>query len=156
MGSLCAPIFRANRSKGVMPGLARLCPRLVAVVLNAMIAAGCANLATPAERVVQIQRTTYGIAHIEAPDFEALAYGLAYAQAQDNVCQSADHLVTVRGERARFFGPAGEGLLGLRRLPNDQIDLFVRAHMDDAALAAANDATSARSQSHRPRLRRRL
>jgi acyl-homoserine-lactone acylase len=125
---------------------ARLSPRLFPVVITAVILAGCANLTTPTERTVQIQRTAHGIAHIEAPDFEALAFGVAYGQAQDNICQTADHLVTVRGERSRFFGPAGLGLLGLRPLPNDQIDLFIRAHMDDAALAAANKATSAEAK----------
>ena len=37
--------------------------------------------------------------HISAPDIETLSYGVAYAHAQDNVCQTAQALVTVRGER---------------------------------------------------------
>ncbi|MCL4698956.1 MAG: penicillin acylase family protein, partial [Burkholderiaceae bacterium] len=101
-------------------------------------APGAAPGATPAaagERAATIQRTASGVAHVSAPDFEALAYGMAYAYAEDNVCLTAQHLVTVRGERARTFGAAGSGLLGLRRLPNEIIDLFIAAHMDDAALA---------------------
>lgn len=87
-------------------------------------------------RYVQIQRTGYGIAHIEAPDYESLAYGIAYAHAADNVCQTASQLVTIRGERSRYFGADDDGLLGLRMLPNEQIDIFIRAHMNDKALAA--------------------
>ena len=119
--------------------------RHLAIASSALLA-GCAFYPAPAERVVQIQRTTYGVAHIEAPDFEALAFGAAYAHAQDNVCQTADHLITIRGERSRFFGPTAIGLLGLRPLPNEQIDLFIRAHMDDAALAAATVTASAEAQ----------
>ncbi|MCC6248060.1 MAG: penicillin acylase family protein [Rubrivivax sp.] len=108
-------------------------------------APGAAPGATPAaagERAATIQRTASGVAHVSAPDFEALAYGMAYAYAEDNVCLTAQHLVTVRGERARTFGAAGSGLLGLRRLPNEIIDLFIAAHMDDAALARAAAAQS--------------
>ncbi len=62
-------------------------------------------------------RTTHGIPHISAPDIETLAYGAAYAHAQDNICQTADHLVTVRGERSQVFGEKGTGILGVRMLP---------------------------------------
>lgn len=95
---------------------------------------------------MQIQRTAYGVAHIEATDYESLAYGIAYAHAEDNVCQTADHLVTVRGERSRFFGAGEQGLFGLRVLPNQQIDVFVRAYMDDAAIARAQATVSEDAQ----------
>jgi acyl-homoserine-lactone acylase len=114
-----------------------------ALLAAAVVAAACSSMFTRDARIVQIQRTTHGVAHIEAPDYESLAYGVAYAHAQDNVCQTADHLLTIRGERSRFHGPSANGLLGLRPLPNEQIDRFIRAHMDDAALAAANAQASA-------------
>lgn len=98
------------------------------------------------EKSVEIRRTTYGIAHISAADYEGLGYGVAYAHAQDNVCQTAAQLVTARGERSKFFGAAAPGPLGLRVLPNMQIDLFVRAHMDDTALDRARGTTSAEAQ----------
>jgi len=96
--------------------------------------AGCAAL-PPEQRTATITRTAHGVAHIAAPDMRTLAYGVAYAHAQDNVCQTAQQLVTVRGERSRHFGAAATALLGRRMLPNEQIDFFVAAHMDDAALA---------------------
>lgn len=110
-------------------------PARVAALATLVLVAACA---TPgggdAGRTATIQRTANGVAHISAPDFETLAYGVAYAHAQDNVCQTAQQLVTIRGERSATFGPAARGLLGLRPLPNEQIDLFIAAHMDDAKL----------------------
>ncbi len=41
-----------------------------------------------------------------------------------------------------YFGPNAQGLFGLRTMPDAQIDFFVRMHMDDAALAAANAQAS--------------
>jgi acyl-homoserine-lactone acylase len=93
-----------------------------------------------------IVRTTHGIPHITAPDMETLAFGVAYAHAQDNVCQTADHMVTVRGERSLHFGEKGTGILGVRTLPNPVIDIFVGAHMDDAALGKLWAASSAANQ----------
>jgi len=93
-----------------------------------------------------IIRTTHGIPHITAPDVETLAYGVAYAHAQDNVCQTADHLLTARGERSQWFGEKGVGILGVRTLPNPVIDVFVAAHMDDAHLAKLWAASSPANQ----------
>jgi acyl-homoserine-lactone acylase len=86
-------------------------------------------------RTATIQRTANGVAHIQAPDLETLAYGMAYAYAQNNVCMVADHLLTVRGERSRHFAHDAMAAFGLRRLSNAQIDLFVAATVDDAELA---------------------
>ncbi|CAN7380188.1 penicillin acylase family protein [Variovorax sp. LjRoot84] len=119
----------------------RFAPSAIALAFAALLAA-CASNPAPGSRSVTIERTTYGIAHITAPDYEGIAYGVAYAHAQDNVCQTAEHLLTVRGERAQFLGAQATGELGLGRLPNTQIDLFVRAHMDDAALARAAAANN--------------
>ena len=103
-----------------------------AVLAAAVCVVGCAQLGpgvgtSGGDRTATIQRTAYGVAHIVAPDLETLAYGMAYAYAQDDVCMSADHLVTVGGERSRYFGDTAMGAFGLRRLGNAQIDLFVAA-----------------------------
>ncbi len=120
---------------------------LVPVAASFVVAAlaGCASLGSD-DRAATIQRTAHGVAHISAPDIETLAYGVAYAHAQDNVCQTAQQLVTVRGERSLHFGGTAQALLGRRMLPNEQIDLFIAAHMDDARLARAWAATSADAQ----------
>ncbi|MEZ0505396.1 acylase [Pseudomonas sp. Env-44] len=52
-----------------------------------------------------IRRTSYGVPHIRAFDERGLGVGMGYAYAQDNVCLLANEVVTVNGERAKFFGP---------------------------------------------------
>lgn len=116
-----------------------------ALALCALVTA-CASAPPPTGRAVTIERTTFGIPHITAPDWEGIAYGTAYAHAQDNVCQTAEHLVTLRGERSQFFGAQTPGDFGLGKLPNAQIDLFIRYHMNDAALAQAATTTSPQVQ----------
>lgn len=128
-----------------MTKIALTAAALAAASTAATLFAGCATTAstTPATApaagpaTATIQRTANGIPHISAPDYGTLGYAMAYAYAEDNVCMTAQHLVTVRGERSRHFGAGAMGALGLRALPNEQIDLFVAAHMDDAALAKA-------------------
>ena len=124
------------------PLTATLAPLAAAALL-----AACATGPTgPDARTATIQRTANGVPHISATDPETLAYAMAYAYAQDNVCMTADQLVTVRGERARWFGGATPGLLARRMFPNEQIDLFIAAHMDDTALERAWAGASAESQ----------
>jgi acyl-homoserine-lactone acylase len=103
----------------------------------ALLAACATPPQAPLEKAVTIQRTAYGVPHISAPDLHTLAYGVAYAHAQDNVCQTAQQLVTARGARALTFGSQGMARLGQRMLHNEQIDLFIAAHMDDSALERA-------------------
>ena len=121
------------------------CTRLLA--LSTALLAACASPPAGTDaRTATIARTANGVAHISAPDPETLAYAMAYAYAQDNVCMTADQLVTVRGERSRYFGGSTQGLLARRMFPNEQIDFFIAAHMDDAALERAWGAASAESQ----------
>src|SRR5262249_26801741 len=55
--------------------------------------------------LAEIRRTAYGIPHILARNYGGLGYGYGYAFAQDDLCVMADRVVTLRGERSRFFGP---------------------------------------------------
>src|ERR1035438_2412485 len=105
--------------------------RPLSIVAAAMLV-GCANAPQPGARVVQIDRTTYGIAHVTASDYEGIGYGVAYAYAQDNLCLTAEHLLTLRGDRTRFLGAQGAGEIGLERLPNPQVDPFLPTPTDDA------------------------
>lgn len=57
----------------------------------------------------EIRRTAYGVPHIKAKDMGGIGYGYGYASAQDNVCEIADRLLTVSGERAKFLGPGDNG-----------------------------------------------
>ncbi|MFE7564984.1 penicillin acylase family protein [Kitasatospora sp. NPDC057500] len=67
----------------------------------------------------KIRRTEYGVPHVLARDFGGLGYGYGYAFAQDNLCQLADQVVTLRGERSRWFGPDGRGVDRLGNLESD-------------------------------------
>ena len=114
-----------------------LVTRLISMAVAALLTACASPPGAPDARTATIQRTANGVPHISAPDPQTLAYAMAYAYAQDNVCMTADQLVTVRGERSRYFGAGTPGLLARRMLPNEQIDFFIAAHMDDAALERA-------------------
>jgi acyl-homoserine-lactone acylase len=74
----------------------------------------------------EIRRTEYGIPHIVASDHGSLGYGYGYAFAQDNLCVMADRVLTLRGDRSRYFGPMAS--------PNDPF-----ADEEDAASNLASD-----------------
>ena len=120
--------------------------RLMLVAATALLVACASPMMGPDTRTATIQRTANGVPHISAQDPETLAYAMAYAYAQDNVCMTANQLVTVRGERARYCGAATQGLLARRMLPNEVVDFFIAAHMDDAVLARAWKNSSDESQ----------
>lgn len=96
--------------------------------------------------MAELARTSYGVAHIKASDFRGLGYGLAYAYAQDNLCMFADTLLTVRGERSRYFGPAarateaagGEYGAAIDYIPlrNEDSDFFFKGYIDLEQLKA--------------------
>jgi acyl-homoserine-lactone acylase len=91
--------------------------RVVALCATAALASLVVNVSGPEAHAIgqpagaggygaQIRRTGYGIPHILAHDYRGLGYGYGYAFAQDNLCVMADTVVTRRGERSRYFGPA--------------------------------------------------
>lgn len=65
----------------------------------AIVASAQASAAEP-----EIRYTSYGVPHVKADNFRDLGRGLGQAFARDNVCLFAEKIVTIRGERARFFG----------------------------------------------------
>lgn len=108
-----------------------------AVVLTALVMSDYAAAAVRTE----ITRTTRGIVHVKATDYRSLGYGAAYAYAEDNVCMLADTVLTVRGERSRYFGGTafatapkngeyGAALDLFMKLPNEQSDFFFKGYLD--------------------------
>lgn len=125
-------------------------------LIRAAFAATLAAVATPVDaglldtlfggHAVRVTRTAHGVAHVESADEEGIGFGIGYANAQDNVCATADLLVTLRGERSRWFGGDASGMLGLRPLPNRVIDFFVHATLDDEKIAEAWKRASPEAQ----------
>nr|WP_218647014.1 acylase [Pseudomonas sp. P7548] len=76
---------------------------MAGVLLGVSFAASA--LEPVAQASADIRRTTFGVPHIRANDERGLGYGIGYAYAQDNLCLLANEVVTVNGERARYFGP---------------------------------------------------
>src|SRR6201996_6248682 len=106
-----------------------------ATVLAALVDAGAALPAghgtkgTPGSGgAVTVTRDAAGIPHIVARNFTALGYGEGYAFAQDNLCTFANDVVTLEGNRSRYFGPNGTAVnysAGVSST-NEQSDLFWR------------------------------
>ena len=100
----------------------------------------------------EVTRTSYGVVHVKAADFRNLGYGLAYAYAEDNICMLADTLLTVRGERSRYFGgdayatkpKDGEygAALEYVNLRNEDSDFFFKGYLDLEQLRAGYAAST--------------
>lgn len=131
-------------------------------ILVLLLLSGCGPSAQQAQVQAKptvaatLHRTTHGVAHVQADDFRGLGYGLAYAYAQDNVCMFADSLLTVRGERSRFFGSSamatapvnGEygAALDYLRLNNEDSDFFFKGYLDLHQLRASYNAGSSEAR----------
>lgn len=63
---------------------------------------------TDGEFSATIVRTEKGIPHITANSYGSLGFGQGYAFAEDNLCVMMEDFVTIRGERAKFYGVGGE------------------------------------------------
>lgn len=132
---------------------ARLC---LSIFLSCALAAcgrsGDTPPAPPATFSAELARTSYGVAHVRAADFRGIGYGLSYAYAQDNVCMFADSLLTVRGERSRFFGSDAHATRPLNGeygaasdfmdLNNADSDFFFKGYLDIEQLRAGYAAGS--------------
>jgi acyl-homoserine-lactone acylase len=51
--------------------------------------------------------TGHHVPHVRAASWRGLGFGYGYAFATDNLCTVAEDVVTVNGQRSRFFGPDG-------------------------------------------------
>ncbi len=94
----------------------------------------------PDGTAAEIRRTSFGIPQIIARDEKSLGYGIGYAYAQDNFCVLADEIVTVNGERSRYFGPDATNIYQRNNL---RMDFYFKLINDDAAVDAFYDKQSA-------------
>ncbi len=86
--------------------------------------------------------TTYGVPHVKANDFASLGFGVAQVFLRENFCLLADQVVTVNGERSKYFGPTGNAIVSFVPVPNRDSDFFYKSYLDDAALATAYAQTT--------------
>jgi acyl-homoserine-lactone acylase len=90
--------------------------RLIALCLTLLVTTPAVSHAGAG---VMIRRTSYGIPHIRAADYQGLGLGLGFAFAEDNVCMMADIVVTTSAQRSRWFGPDATTESGDRNLVSD-------------------------------------
>jgi acyl-homoserine-lactone acylase len=100
-----------------------------------------ASVAQPLD--AKIRWTAYGVPHVEAEDFESLGYGYGYAVAADRLCLLADRIITLRGERSRWFGADAAAVVGFLPTTNLNSDLFHRVQLSDEEVAAATRTVTA-------------
>ncbi|WNF52917.1 acylase [Pseudomonas sp. SG20052] len=92
---------------------------LAGMLVGLSLAANARN--APEQASADIRRTSFGVPHIRAENERGLGYGIGYAYAQDNLCLLANEIVTVNGERSRYFGP---DQLTVEERENQVSDLF--------------------------------
>ena len=113
----------------------------------ALFAAALPLLAAPAVEAknskpvyqAQVLRTSYGIPHIQAPDWGSLGYGYGYVFAQDNICVLARDVLASNGTQSRWFG-AGAGNA------NRSSDFVYKMVNSDARVSAAWSTLDAETQ----------
>lgn len=119
----------------ISKGLSRVC--VAGVLLGLSLAASAREQVTQAS--ADIRRTSFGVPHIRANDERGLGFGIGYAYAQDNLCLLANEVVTVNGERARYFGPEQATLEERNNLASDVFFTWLNA--PDAVAAFWNAQT---------------
>ena len=77
-----------------------------------------------------IQTTAYGVPHVTADSYAGLGFGAGYSYARAALCDTAGRFVTVRAERARFFGPDERVPDGPGRASNLESDFFWQRILD--------------------------
>ena len=112
----------------IAAAIALLVAAITAVSAGAAPHAAAGHSAKGLSNAVTVTRDGAGVAHIVARNFTALGYGEGDAFAQDNLCTFANDIVTVEGNRSKYFGPKGLAIgyaAGVSD-PNIDSDLFWR------------------------------
>jgi len=130
----------------------------IAVLASAMLSAcGGSDDPNPAQGPgtskgysAEIRYTSYGVPHIKAADFKGAGYGYGYAFATDHICLFAQEVVTMRGERSRFFGDVdatGQAITYLGQFgdftPNLASDFFYKLYMTPTLAQTMKEAAGA-------------
>ena len=98
-----------------------------AIAAAVAILAACSGGSDGPTYAATIRTTSYGVPHVVADNFKGAGYGYGYAFAQENICLYAEELVTLHGERAKYFNATGGyvGQLGTQTA-NLESDFFYK------------------------------
>lgn len=120
-------------------------------ILSGTLFAGCfsRDASQPGDVRADIRWTAHGIPHVTASDWKGLGLGYGYAFARDNLCTLAEEIVTVNGERSKYFGEGGmrqKGAQGPQLTPfltNLQSDFFFNLYnQNPELLRSVNSSTN--------------
>ncbi len=101
---------------------AALCALLAAVSVLAGAAPLDAQARKSRDTRARIFWTDHHVPHIRAGSWRGLGFGYGYAFATDNLCTLAEDVVTVNGERSRFFGPDGTYVTGANLVEHNNLN----------------------------------
>ena len=114
--------------------------KLCLAVLLAGVGLSAQARDNPGEISAEIRRTTYGVPHILASDDRGIGYGIGYAYGQDNLCLLANEVVTVNGQRSRYFGPQQRTLEQRKNLASDLFFTWLNSPQSVSAFWQAQPA----------------
>ncbi|MGI5238069.1 penicillin acylase family protein [Dactylosporangium sp. CA-139066] len=125
-----------------MSGIRRVASAVAAAALlaPAVVLATAGPAAAAADAVAAggysavIKRTSYGVPHISAANIGSVAFGQAWAYAEDRFCDLSDQIVKVRGERSRWFGPGADNANLATDFAYGSLGLYDRARAQLAQL----------------------
>ncbi|WP_137938627.1 acylase [Chitinivorax sp. B] len=123
----------------------QLCSYLLAGMLSLIFLNGCEQQNDDALKA-DIRYTSWGIPHIKAADHASLGFGMGYAYARDNLCMLADQVVTVNGQRSRYFGATGKTNVAFAEVDNLSSDVFFKTYFDDATLKSGYESAPAEAR----------
>jgi len=105
------------------------------------------DAAAPEPFKATVRRTSLGVPHIKADNLGGLGYGYGYAFAEDNICLLLEEIITVRGERAKWFGDVAYDLGNTGSRSNVNSDAVYKMLMTKDVIDKSRAALDADMQS---------
>lgn len=122
----------SNRARELRRGSPTLRRLAAALIAGTMLCPGAAAAAPRAEAT--ITRTEFGVPHIKAKDYRGLGFGIAYAEAEDNICLMADTYLSVSAQRSKYLGSEAMTRVGLVPATSLDSDVYYATMLDAKAL----------------------
>ncbi|ENM5770744.1 penicillin acylase family protein [Vibrio mimicus] len=78
---------------------------------------------------VDICWTENEVPHIKAQNYESLGFGYGYVHARDRLCELSGQVITLRGERSKYYGAERFSTIGFLKTTNLNSDLMFRLRL---------------------------